>query len=217
MPKRIPQQVVFDLDGVIARHDTMSELIRRRLRSRPGRILQAIVPAIAWLVLGGIPAMQIRMSRAIGTIALSGIDGDDYTALATALGAELGKSPMWVLEPGVAAAQQHLSAGDDVIVTTGTEEILSRAFLDAAGLADAKLIATRLRFDGAKVRYVHHNLGRHKVGGLVGRRIDLFYTDSSLDLPVARLADRTVLINPAPRLELHFRARIQNLTVERWN
>jgi phosphoserine phosphatase len=216
VPNRIPQLVVFDLDGVLARHDTMSELIRRRLRSSAWRTVRGALPAIAWFALGSIPRARIRMSRAVGTVALSGLDGVSYEALAKSLGAELGSDPAWVLGNGVEAARRHLGAGDDVVVTTGTEETLSRAFLDAAGLADAKLNGTRLCFDGGRARYLHHNLGRNKVDGLADRRIDLFYTDSSLDLPVASLSDHTVLINPDLGLERAFRSRIQNLTVEQW-
>jgi phosphoserine phosphatase len=101
-------------------------------------------------------------------------------------------------------------------VTTGTEAILARTFLDALGLQGASLIATTIRFDRWVARYDRHNLGREKVRGFVARDIDLFYTDSDLDLPVALLARRTILVNPDARLSQLYRARIAQLTIVRW-
>lgn len=211
-----PQRVIFDLDGVIARHDTMAVIIQRRLTSHPGRALRGAIPAAAWLALRGVPALRIRMSRALGRVALSGLTAEQYAALASAIGAELGRDPSWSFPAGVVAVSRHLAAGDEVVVTTGTEAILARAFLNAVGLPGVVLVATTLAFAGRSARYSDHNMGPRKVTNLDGRGGDIFYTDSDLDLPLARLSAHTILVNPSNRLAKVFAREIPALTVERW-
>lgn len=211
----MPLRVVFDLDGVLARRDTMAELIRRQLTSHPVRAIVGIVPVAAWVVLKNFRRTRVVMSRVLGRIALSGLSDDSYSDLARRTGGALGADPGWVIAEGIAALRAHLDAGDYVTVTTGTEERLSRAFLDAAGVPGVNLIATDMRF-GRFAHYSNHNLGPRKVPNLRGRVIDVFYTDSDLDLGVARLADRTVLVNPDARLRRLFAATVAELSIVRW-
>jgi phosphatidylglycerophosphatase C len=208
--------VVFDLDGVIARTDTMAFLIQRQLSSHPLRAMAGAFPAVAWFALHRYPRLRVRLSRALGRAALSGLSADEYRELAVEVGSVLGRDPARNIPNGVAAVKRHLLAGDEVVVTTGTEATLSRTFLDALGLSDVGLIATTIRFDSWIVRYENHNLGRDKVRGFVDRKIDVFYTDSDLDLPVARLSRHSVLVNPSPRLTSLFRSQIASLEIVRW-
>lgn len=213
----MPQRVIFDLDGVIARRDTMAVIIQRQLTSHPSRAIAGALPALAWLLLRGLPTVRIRMSRALGRVALRGLTADQYGLLAGEIGTELGRDPGWSFAEGVAAVTRHLADGDEVVVTTGTEHLLARAFLDAVGLAGVDLVATTLRFRGRAVLYVNHNMGQQKVTNLGGRGGDVFYTDSDLDLPLAKLSDRTYLVNPGARLARVFARRIAHLTIETWD
>lgn len=208
--------VVFDLDGVIARSDTMAVLLQKQLLSHPLRAIAGAIPAAGWYLLRGLPGMRARMSRALGRAALSGLDAKQYRKLATDVGVELGRDPKWTIAQGAAAIRSHLAAGDDVVVTTGTEEIVARAFLDTIGLGEVRMIATTLRFGGAIVHYENHNLGAQKVANLGATRMDLFYTDSNMDLPLARLSEGTVLVNPSTRLARLFERRIASLEIVRW-
>jgi phosphatidylglycerophosphatase C len=210
------RRVVFDLDGVIARDDTMAVLIQRRLVSHPIRAALGVFPAAGWYLLRGVPALRVRMSRALGRAALSGLDAAQYRDLAVAVGVELGRNPKWTIADGLAAARAHIAAGDDVVVTTGTEESLARAFLDEIGLPGIPLIATTLGFRRRRVHYENHNLGSRKVANFGPNRIDVFYTDSELDLRLAESADRTILVNPTNRLARRFRTRIAQLEIVRW-
>jgi phosphatidylglycerophosphatase C len=207
--------VVFDLDGVIARSDTMAVLIQRQLLSHPLRALRGAIPAAGWYLLRGLPRARVRMSRALGRAALSGLDLEQYRTLAVEVGSELGRDPKWTIAQGAAAIREHLAAGDDVVVTTGTEELLAHAFLGTIGLGATRLIATTLRFGGG-VHYENHNLGPQKVVNLGADRMALFYTDSDLDLPLARLSDRTILVNPSTRLVRLFRGRVTALEIVNW-
>ena len=209
--------MVFDLDGVIARTDTMAFLLQRQLLSHPTRAIVGALPAVAWFVLHRHPRVRVRLSRALGRAALSGLTADEYRELAIAVGSELGQNPARQIPTGVASVRRHLRAGDEVVVTTGTEHLLARAFLDAVGLSEVRLIASSLRFDRRVVHYETHNLGRNKVHGFTDRDIDLFYTDSDLDLPVAQLSRHTVLVNPNPRLSRLFRAQVADLEIVRWD
>jgi len=209
-------RVIFDLDGVIATDDTMAVLIQRQLTSHPGRAIAGALPAVAWFVLRGFPNMRIRMSRTLGRVALTGLSIEQYTTLAARVGGELGRDAAWTFDAGIAAAKQHIADGDDVVVTTGTEELLARAFLDAAGLPGIRLVASTLKFDGSAVCYANHNMGQQKVANLDGRGGDVFYTDSDLDLPLALLSGRTILVNPNARLTRVFRQQVSSLTIKRW-
>jgi phosphatidylglycerophosphatase C len=208
--------VVFDLDGVLARGDTMASLIQQRLLSHPLRAALGALPAAAWFVLHRFPAARIRLSRALGRIALSGMTAAQYRQLAVSVGARLGDDPGRRIADGVIAITRHLRDGDEVVVTTGTEHTVARAFLDQIGLRDVTLIATTIGFDRPGVRYENHNLGQQKAHNLGQRSIDLFYTDSDLDLPVALLSKRTILVNPDSRQTRLFTRHLANLTIVRW-
>ena len=215
------QLVVFDLDGVIARSDTMAALIQRQLLGHPLKAVAGAIPAALWFALRGIPGVRMRMSRALGCVALSGLDDDSYAKLARQVGEQLARDPRWTLADGRAAVLEHQAQGDRILITTGTEAILARVFLDAIGLDAIALIGTAIRFEQHRPRYAFHNLGPNKVTSLRERTgaaaIDLFYTDSNLDLPLAKLAARTILVNPDARLERVFRAQIPSVEVARWD
>lgn len=211
-----PRLVVFDLDGVIASHDTMAALVRRQLLSNPIRAVVGALPAVAWTLLPAFPRARVRMSRTLGSIALSGLTRSRYVVLADGVGRRLGGDPAWVIAQGLAAIRHHVEVGDDVVVTTGTEATLSRAFLDALGLQGVRLIATTVHFGRVRAHYDNHNLGDRKAANLGAPKVDLFYTDSDLDLAVARLSARTVLVNPDDRMERLFRTQVGDLTVVRW-
>lgn len=215
-PRGARPLVVFDLDGVIARTDTMAYLLRRQLFSQPGRAVAGAVPAALWFLLHRYPRARPRLSRALGRAALSGLSAEQYARLARRAGELLGSDPARRIPDGVSAIRRHLDAGDEVVITTGTESTLARAFLDSLGLSGVELVATDIRFDHFVVRYENHNLGSGKVRGFASRQIDLFYTDSDLDLPIAKLSRRTVLVNPTERLAGVFRAQIPELEIVRW-
>jgi phosphatidylglycerophosphatase C len=148
---------------------------------------------------------------------LSGLSEAEYRGLAVEVGTLLARDPGKQIPDGVAAAKRHLAAGDEVVITTGTEAILSRTFLDCVGLEGVELLATALNFDHPVVRYETHNLGPAKARGFVGREIDLFYTDSELDLAVARLSRHTILVNPGRRLAGLFESTVAGLEIVRWD
>jgi phosphoserine phosphatase len=208
---------VFDLDGVIARTDTMAHLLQQQLLSSPLRAIAGALPAAAWFALRGYPSARVRLSRALGRAALSGLTADEYQRLAVEVGARLASDPASSIPEGLATVRRSLASGAEVVVTTGTEATLSRTFLDALGLHEVGLIATTLRFGRVLVRYDNHNLGHNKVRGFVDRTIDTFYTDSNLDLPVAQLSRHTVLVNPSRRLARLFGAKVENLTIVNWD
>ncbi len=195
----------------------MAFLLQRQLLSHPLRAVAGALPAAAWFVLRSFPRARVRLSRALGRAALSGMTAAEYGELAVAVGTLLASDPSRSIPAGVAKVRHYLESGAEVVVTTGTEAVLSRTFLDGLGLQDVELIATTLRFDRAIVRYESHNLGHNKVHGFEGRQIDTFYTDSNLDLPVAKLSARTVLVNPGARLARLFEAKVPNLTIVSWD
>jgi hypothetical protein len=103
-------QVVFDLDGVIASHDTMAVLVRRQLFSSPRRGIAGLYPALGWSLLRGVPALRVRFSRMLGRVESSRVVSCRVVSCSRSLAwrpsgtgrcprdrAELGADPAWTI------------------------------------------------------------------------------------------------------------------------
>lgn len=208
---------VFDLDGVIARNDTMEVLVRRMLVRNPLRALLSIPFVALWFFIPSKVAWRGRLSGVLGGIAFSGLSERRYRSIARRVGRELGAQRAWALTSGSELLRAEVASGRNVLVSTGTEYEIARSFLDEIGFPGVELSATTMRFGRWFVRYQNHNLGAMKVRNLGGRNPTLFYTDSTADLPLARVSAATVLVNPDAAVEADFRREIANLSVVRWD
>lgn len=204
---------------MIARGDTMANLVRRLLIRRPWRALVAAPLLPLWIALSASTTLRGRVSRALVRISCGGLSETEYQAEATDHGKRLASQQRWVIEAGVAQVrreQQHKK----VIVTTGTELTLARAFLDAVGLQDVELCASELEFTRTSARYRVHNYGKRKVTVLetVGWELhhSHLYTDSIADLALAQRARWTILVNPSRRDRRHYRRVVARLSVVAW-
>lgn len=217
MPATSPTHplTVFDLDGVLARRDTMAAVVLSRFARRPWRVLAAVPLFVASLL--ATDRGRERLNRALVALALRGLDRRRYLPLAARVGQRLGATA--VNERAVQELVERAGAGS-VVVVTASEFHLARAFLDAAGLDRVRLIASQLAFDDHSPRLVIHNVGEAKVRRL---RIERFppegavlFTDSASDLPLARLAREVYLVNPGPRSARRVRAAVPGAVVVRW-
>ncbi len=123
------------------------------------------------------------------------------------------------MQPAIGAAaralvQQHLDAGDRVVIATSTNEFITRPIADAFGVP--ALIATQLERDAqgrvtGRIRGVP-SLRAGKVTRVQQGRQDqalrfddfdasVFYSDSTNDLPLLELVSEPVAANPSPALE----------------
>jgi phosphatidylglycerophosphatase C len=187
--------ILFDFDGVLIRGDSFASFVRTRLTKSIPRLAFA-APALGFLL--------VRSTRRIGArhcvrVALLGLDARRYEEAIDLFAMQLHERNGHVIAQGVVRAQQHLAAGDRVVVVTGCEAGLARRLLDRMGLRDVELIASRLREGRIGMHTKLHNFGAEKcrqlqLAGIVPRW-QRAYSDSAADLPMLELAEQPVLIN----------------------
>ncbi|MDQ8708088.1 HAD family hydrolase [Streptomyces sp. LHD-70] len=209
---------IFDLDGVLTREDTMASLVSSSLAACPGRLVAASAPFLLAQAAPPDGALRPAMNRAIVSLALRGMTRRTYESLAVATGHAMARRTT-VVEQAVARCR---SAGlhGPTVVATASEETLARAFLDGLGLRGIPLAASRLDFTRRGPRLSAHNVGQAKVAavramGFVPEQAVL-YTDSASDIPLARVARRTVTVNAARRSSSRLAAVANEITHERW-
>jgi phosphatidylglycerophosphatase C len=104
------------------------------------------------------------------------------------------------IEPAIARLQQHLEAGDRVLVVTGAERQVAQRLWKALGGPEVQFVASQMRRGFGGYVPVEHCIGRRKLDALL--RLDLkppfvaMYSDSGRDLPLLRLARQAVLVYP---------------------
>ncbi|MDO8184589.1 haloacid dehalogenase-like hydrolase [Conexibacter sp. JD483] len=189
---------VFDLDGVLTRRDTFTLFVVSRFRRRPLRVA-LVLPLVPLMLL---PATRRWAITAAVRISLIRLTVAQYQAEAAAFARELAATP-GALQPGcVEQARAHLDAGARVVFATASETALARALLDAAGLPDAELVASRLVRAGRGWQVALHNLGAEKPRQLAAHGVRapwaVAYSDHAVDLPLLRGAEVAVLVNASP-------------------
>jgi phosphatidylglycerophosphatase C len=213
--------VLFDLDGVLAHKDTFSVFTARRLRRGPWRLVLAL-PALPVLALtGGRPVLRGAAARYLVRVALLGADLQQVSRELALLGGEFAATPEWLLADGIERARHHLACGDRVVVVTASEHGLARALLDAVGLAEVELVASRLAPKPLGPGLEPHNYGAAKVAALhaadVAQPWTVMYTDSLADLATLRETERQVLVNPGSRLRNRLARELPCLSTETWS
>ena len=193
--------VVFDFDHTLYDGDSGSHLFAWLIRRSWWRTALAL---IASPVLGPMIAFLPTRRRGIsgfvwiGTVGLhrsSTVDAliDAYVeADREAIGRRLLPHALGVL-------QEHLDAGDEVVVATGAPPELARAILAFVAHEQVPVIGTALGPRLGAVVAVRHCHAEEKMRMLreAGwHAIDIAYSDSSADLPLLRAAKRPVVVNP---------------------
>ncbi|GLU50340.1 haloacid dehalogenase-like hydrolase [Nocardiopsis ansamitocini] len=191
--------VVFDLDGVLTHHDTFGALVRAQLMRARWRLLLSLPVVAAFALSARLPRVRARLSRSLVRIALLGRTEEWFTGYAERFGAELARTPGWVVHDAVRRIRDHQERGDLVAVATATDRGLAAALLRAIGVRDVVLVASGVRTGRLGLGLAPHNHGRRKPGALVRAGAappwDVVYTDSLADLPLLRGARRAVLVN----------------------
>lgn len=198
----------------------MGAVVLHRLRRRPWRLATAL-PLALWRA--ACPAGSSRahaVNRRLVSLALAGMTAGEYRRLTTTIARQLADDPTNVWPQALIEARTAIAAGHTVVVVTATETGLAGAYLAAIGLPALQLFASTLVFTGRRPRLSEHNVGDRKVAALVDAGIDLgaatFFTDSVSDLPLARHAHQTIVVNPSPRQARTFVAELTRVQVVHW-
>lgn len=193
---------VFDLDGVLSRADTMAAVVFSRLRARPWLVVPVAALAACAALAGARSALRPRCNRAIVHVALSGITPDRYRRLADGVARRLASRPGNARPEIVAALHQAVENGEG-LVSTATERHLATRYLAELGADAVPLHASEFAFTPSGPRFARHNVAERKAAAFAhavdGSAIDLLYTDSASDLPLAHLSTMTVLVGGSPR------------------
>jgi phosphatidylglycerophosphatase C len=195
----VPRTVLFDFDGVLIYGDAFYQFVRYRYAQAWPRKLLAFV-SLPWLLLQ-LPFSRRLPMRSLVHTAFVGVSEQRYTAAAQAFAAMLVRRPKQFNRDALQALRRHQAAGDRVIVVTGCEQTLVGSILQQLGLGDIEVVASQLRPGALGMRIKLHNIGRQKVKQLGARGIEawqLAYSDSSIDIPMLKVAGEAVLVNGAP-------------------
>ncbi|TYC98824.1 haloacid dehalogenase-like hydrolase [Arthrobacter echini] len=193
---------LFDLDGVLTRHDTMAALIVQRLKQKPLRILGVLPLFVIAAIAGARRGVAAKANRLAVRLTFAGLAEQEYRALAATEGQRMATRSGFIRE-GLIELCRERQKSSRVVIVTASEVHLVEAFLTACGLSNIELIASHLDFSTRVPRVKLHNVGSQKIRSLrmAGVLIEnaTFYTDSASDLPLALVAARTVIVHPSKR------------------
>jgi len=198
--------VFFDLDDSLINRDANSLWIRWRFRQDRWAMVEA---ALAMLSLyraykkGRVTHWRLSNYYRTRT---RGMSIDDYQTSVARFFNERGHLHIYPQAASLLFAYQR--QGTRIVMITGADEVVARAYGEALGISD--VISNRLRLDGAKITGLEEPLcyGPGKVAladkFLTGLDLTLndtaFYSDSHADLPLLEAVGRPVVLNPNSQL-----------------
>lgn len=189
--------MLFDLDGVLLRGDTMAHLVKTALARRPWRMPAALALLLCARAVPGHSCARAASNRALVRLALRGVPESHYLELVADTAHRLSdtSADQGLIDEAIA----HRASGARVLVVTATERSLAEAYLSVVGLEDVEVLASSISFR-QQPRLDTHNVGPAKVEAARQAGADLssalLYTDSSSDLPLMRAVREVVLVNP---------------------
>lgn len=214
--------VVFDFDHTLYDGDSGSHLFAwliRRSWWRTGLALLAapllgpliaFLPTRRWGISGFVWIGTVGLHRR-GTV-------DALTDLYVAADRQaIGKR---LLPHALKVLQQHLDAGDRVVIATGAPPELARAILAFVAHENVPVIGTAIGPRLGAVVATRHCHAEEKMRMLreAGYAdIDIAYSDSSADLPLLRAAKKPVVVNPkAGRIDMFRRVLGKDTPILNW-
>ena len=216
-PASSGKTVVFDFDHTLYDGDSGSHLFAWLIRRSWWRTALALLAApVLGPLIAFLPTRRFGISGFvwIGTVGMhrsSTVDvlTDLYVAAdREAIGRRLLPHALGVL-------QQHLDAGDRVVIATGAPPELARAILSFVAHERVPVIGTAVgpRF-GAVIatRHCHAEEKMRMLREAGYMQIDVAYSDSSADLPLLKAARHPVVVNPKPGRVAMFRRVLGNNT-----
>jgi len=213
--------VLFDFDGVLFRGDAFTALMRAHFGRQWWRFLLALPLAVCLSPLAILRRTRSRVVRAVVHVALLGLDEARYGAIATRFAHGLALDSRHFLAAGLRALRRH-QLDARVIVVTGCEKTLARALLDALGLPEVELVASRLVAGRFGLRVGVHNVGKEKLRQLAHAGVtppwQVAYGDSLADVAMLAAAESPVLVNAGRKLRIAITRRIgREPAVELWH
>ncbi|MES1183798.1 MAG: haloacid dehalogenase-like hydrolase [Myxococcales bacterium] len=191
--------VVFDFDGTLVDRDSVIDFALRYCMRRPARWLLLLV----CLPLAAV--MRFRSLAASASVLLWALTVGGSTRRFVLALREYAKAtlPGFAHEEIFAELTRHVSAGDHVVIATGTLPPLVRGLLGARRHHRLPVVGSRLRRKWGGLVAETHCIGRVKVRELE-RRFGIVswvsvYTDSFADRSLLSRARNVTLVSPSNR------------------
>ena len=196
------QIAVFDLDGTLLAGDSTAAWLRTLLLSSGLRSLAAAITLPACLLLIYFPSFRRIGASILLWIATFGYDKEALADSIESFGRsfEAGRTSLRWRKDGLHEMQQHVAAGDRVVVVTAAPVMLAeRLFAPWSGIA--VLGSTLGRWQRGWVA-ARHCFGREKCRALeeggYGTVWKYAYTDSHDDAPLLAGAEHAFIVNARP-------------------
>ncbi len=194
--------VVFDFDNTLYRGDSGGELIQWLLRRSVLRALAAMVASIVLLpLLAVVPTRRRGISGYLWIATFGLADYRDLNALIRRYVADRTDHLRAALLPiALGVLDGHLQAGDRVVIATGAPPELAHAILAIVQHKDVPVVGSHEGpFLGGLIT-IDHCHAENKLVCLANNGylapIAIAYSDSSADLPLLKLAQHPVVVNP---------------------
>src|SRR5690606_27792988 len=224
--------VVFDFDHTLYDGDSGSHLFAWLIRRSWWRTALALLAApVLGPLIAFLPTRRFGISGFvwIGTV---GMHRSSTVDVLTDMYVEADREAIAarLLPHALGVLQQHLDAGDRVVVATGAPPELARAILAFVAHEQVPVIGTAIgpRFGaviatrppsgpGTAPRHCHAEEKMRMLREAGYGDIDVAYSDSSADLPLLRAAKHPVVVNPKPgRIDMFRRVLGSSTPILNW-
>lgn len=202
---RHPQVVVFDLDGTLVSGDAFGAFLRHLITCHSVRLLVAVLSAPVWVPGLLLPPCRLLSERYLIWLAAVGLDDTAFAAAARDFAAQhAGPDAGSAAVAALARVQEHVEAGDRVVIATGCAAPLAQEVCGVIGLRGVEVVSsTFMRSRWAAPTQVVAARGDGKLRALraagVPLPVDHAYSDSVSDLPLLRAARTAHVVDPRPR------------------
>lgn len=197
---------VFDLDGTLLDGDSTAFWLWDRVRRSPLRALAVLIVAPVAGPMVAIPRTRRAGASILFWIATAGLCERGLRESCARFGERFRmkrRSLAW-RAGGMAALDEHLQAGDRVVVVTAAPAVLAQALIGPLG-HPIEVLGTSLKPRGGGWVADVHCRNERKCQALAeashGARWTYAYTDSLDDLPLLRGAEQPVIVKGGKRAE----------------
>jgi phosphatidylglycerophosphatase C len=205
--------VVYDMDGTLIRGDCGKAFIIQSIKASVWRLILALFVAPIAL-----PLMQFGATRKMGVSACSWVAsvGLSDAAYASALENFIAGYPIRPIEFTLKQCQQDIRDGREVVIATGANLEMTRAFMQALGLLENVhlVTSTSKRFMGGVISKLQCN-GKTKLQELIKQGFHppylRVYSDSAMDLPILLATKQPILLNASAKDREKCRQHCPNL------
>jgi len=197
-----PKTVVFDFDHTLYAGDSGLHFITWLIGRNWWRILLALLLAPVFAPMIACLATRRRGLSAFvwaGTVGITAPQNGVMPALQRYFSEQSGPLRARLLPIAFNVLQQHLDAGERVVIATGAPPALAQGILGLAGYQNLPVLSTEVApcLGGLSItRHCHYEEKMRMLHEAGYTDINAAYSDSSADLPLLKAARHPVVVNP---------------------